>query len=71
MTIETFADLNLNDRLIKGMTRHGLIEPTEVQKHTIPAALANKNLVVSSETGTGKSAAFLIPLIQKLPAVLS
>ena len=66
MTIETFADLNLNDRLIKGMTRHGIIEPTEVQKHTIPAALANKNLVVSSETGTGKSAAFLIPLIQKL-----
>lgn len=66
MTIETFADLNLNDRLIKGMTRHGLKEPTEVQKQAIPAALANKNLVVSSETGTGKSAAFLIPLIQKL-----
>jgi superfamily II DNA/RNA helicase len=48
------------------MARHGLIEPTEVQKQAIPAALAGKSLVVSSETGSGKSAAFLIPLIQRL-----
>ena len=61
-----FADLNLNERLEKALEQHGYEKPTEIQSAAIPEAIAGKDLLASAETGTGKTAAFLIPIIQKL-----
>lgn len=61
-----FADLKLHDRLLKALDALEFTEPTEVQKATIPLALAGQDLVVSSETGSGKTAAFLLPTLHRL-----
>ncbi|WP_439135043.1 DEAD/DEAH box helicase [Pseudomaricurvus sp.] len=61
-----FADLKINDRLIKALDALEITEPTEVQKATIPLALEGRDLVVSSETGSGKTAAFMLPTLHKL-----
>lgn len=61
-----FADLKLNDRLLKALEALEFTEPTEVQKAAIPLALEGRDLVVSSETGSGKTAAFVLPTLNKL-----
>lgn len=61
-----FADLKLNERLLKALDALEFTEPTEVQKATIPLALEGHDLVVSSETGSGKTAAFVLPTLHHL-----
>lgn len=61
-----FADLKLNERLLKALDALEFTEPTEVQKATIPLALEGHDLVVSSETGSGKTAAFVLPTLHRL-----
>jgi ATP-dependent RNA helicase SrmB len=61
-----FAELKLNDRLLKALDALEITEPTEVQKATIPLALEGRDLVVSSETGSGKTAAFVLPTLHRL-----
>jgi len=58
----------LNERLIKALEKQGFEQPTPVQEQSIPAALAGKDLLVSAETGSGKTAAFLLPMLNKLLA---
>ncbi len=67
-TVETngFAALNLNASLLKAVDALGYTEPTAVQAETIPAALAGGDWMVSSQTGSGKTAAFLLPALQVL-----
>ena len=62
----TFEDLELKPELISVLKGIGFEYPTDVQAATIPAVLSGKDLVVQSRTGTGKTGAFGIPLIQKL-----
>ncbi len=62
----TFTDLGLSDELVKGMAKLGFAEPTEIQMQTIPTALTGENLVGQSATGTGKTFAYLLPLIAKI-----
>lgn len=61
-----FAALNLNASLLKAVDALGYTEPTAVQAETIPAALAGGDWMVSSQTGSGKTAAFLLPALQVL-----
>lgn len=61
-----FTELKLNDRLIKALDHLDITEPSEVQKQAIPAAIAGRDLIVSAETGSGKTAAFLLPTLNKL-----
>ncbi|MBL8310569.1 MAG: DEAD/DEAH box helicase [Burkholderiales bacterium] len=61
-----FAVLNLNASLLKAVDALGYTEPTAVQAETIPAALAGGDWMVSSQTGSGKTAAFLLPALQVL-----
>ncbi|RCX09111.1 superfamily II DNA/RNA helicase [Anaerobacterium chartisolvens] len=65
---ETFDILNINTSLVKGLAKEGIITPTEVQKAAIPKALKNIDIIVQSETGTGKTLAYLIPLFEKINA---
>lgn len=64
MTETTFIDYKLSDEIIKALASLGYQEPTEVQKNVIPAALEKKDLIVKSQTGSGKTAAFGIPLCE-------
>jgi len=58
----------LNERLLKALDKLGFEKPTPVQEQSIPPALAGKDLLVSAETGSGKTAAFLLPTLHKLLA---
>jgi ATP-dependent RNA helicase SrmB len=68
MTSTAFYELIANPQLRKAMDALGYTEPTPVQQQAIPRALAGKNLLVSSKTGSGKTAAFLLPAIEKMLA---
>lgn len=62
----TFSDFNLHPVLQKNVDRHGYTAPTPIQDQTIPLLMEGKDIVGLANTGTGKTAAFLIPLIHKV-----
>jgi superfamily II DNA/RNA helicase len=62
----TFEDLDLNVNIKKAITACGYTSPTPVQAKAIPQAIAGKDLVVSAQTGSGKTAAFVIPILNYL-----
>lgn len=66
-----FTKLGLSEPIVSALIKHGYTEPTAVQVQAIPAALAGKDLLVSSPTGSGKTAAFMLPAIQRLTALLT
>ena len=61
-----FSKLGLSDPLLKAVAELGYTEPTAIQKQAIPTILAGKDLVAAAQTGTGKTASFVLPLLQKL-----
>jgi ATP-dependent RNA helicase DeaD len=61
-----FSALGLNDTLLKAVTDLGYEEPTPVQRETIPRLLSGGDLIAQAATGTGKTAAFALPMIQLL-----
>jgi superfamily II DNA/RNA helicase len=61
-----FATLGLAPELLRALSRAGYTEPTGVQLRAIPAALAGSDLMVSSQTGSGKTAAFVLPALQRV-----
>ncbi len=64
--MENFEELNLNGEIIRALKEMGFVKPTEVQELTIPIALEGKDIIVRSKTGSGKTAAFAIPIIEKV-----
>ncbi len=64
----TFADLGLRPELLSALTGLGYEEPTPVQRETIPPLIAGRDLLGQAATGTGKTAAFALPLLQRLGA---
>lgn len=63
---ETKTFSNLSEKLIEKLKAINITEPTKVQEKLIPQILEGKNIVFQSETGTGKTYAYLLPLIEKL-----
>ena len=63
---KTFADFSLDESLTLAIEGLGFTTPTPVQEQAIPAALEGKDLLVSSQTGSGKTAAFLLPTLNGL-----
>jgi len=61
-----FSTLGLDSTLLDNLSRLGYTEPTPVQRAAIPAVLAGGDLLVSSQTGSGKTAAFVLPGLQRL-----
>ncbi|MBN2222789.1 MAG: DEAD/DEAH box helicase [Vallitaleaceae bacterium] len=59
-------ECQLDELIMKALKRYGYHEPMEIQKEVIPAVLAGQDLIVQSETGSGKTAAFGIPLVQSI-----
>ncbi|MBM3382698.1 MAG: DEAD/DEAH box helicase [Betaproteobacteria bacterium] len=65
-TNSTFADLKLIEPLLKSVQRSGYVHPTPIQKQVIPHLLEGRDLLGIAQTGTGKTAAFSLPLLQTL-----
>ncbi|QNW98492.1 DEAD/DEAH box helicase [Acinetobacter seifertii] len=63
---KTFAEFSLHETLQQALEGLGFTTPTPVQEQSIPAALEGKDLLVSSQTGSGKTAAFLLPTLNNL-----
>ena len=61
-----FSDLSLSEVLQRNLAANNLIQPTPVQAGAIPPALAGSNVVAAAQTGTGKTLAFLLPILQSL-----
>ncbi|WP_136161475.1 DEAD/DEAH box helicase [Sphingomonas flavalba] len=62
----TFADLGLSDELMRAVDEVGYSEPTPIQKQAIPSVLMGRDLIGIAQTGTGKTAAFVLPMIDIL-----
>ncbi len=62
----TFAALKLHDALLAALNEAGYTEPTPVQAQAIPIALEGKDLMASAQTGTGKTAAFILPALHRI-----
>jgi superfamily II DNA/RNA helicase len=62
----SFIDLSVKEKLKKAILSRGFITPTPIQEKAIPAILAGRDLVGLAGTGTGKTAAFLIPMLNKI-----
>jgi ATP-dependent RNA helicase RhlE len=63
-----FNDLGLEPGLISAVAAHGYTLPTPIQAQAIPPVLAGRDLLAGAQTGTGKTAAFVLPLLQRLAA---
>lgn len=61
-----FNKLGLQENLIEGLKKQGIESPTEIQVKAIPLGLENKDIIGESETGTGKTLAYLLPIFQKI-----
>ncbi|MFN3590654.1 MAG: DEAD/DEAH box helicase, partial [Thermaurantiacus sp.] len=61
-----FADLHLSDPLLKAVADSGYSEPTAIQAAAIPQILMGRDLVGIAQTGTGKTASFVLPMIDVL-----
>ncbi len=61
----TFETLGLHSSILKALTEAGYTKPTPVQEQAVPAALQGRDLMVSSQTGSGKTAAFMLPALSK------
>ncbi|WP_353661431.1 DEAD/DEAH box helicase [Hydrogenimonas sp. SS33] len=62
----TFHDLQLNHHILKAVDATGYSEPTPIQAEAVPAVLAGHDLLAAAQTGTGKTAAFTLPMLEKL-----
>ncbi|HYF84739.1 MAG TPA: DEAD/DEAH box helicase [Clostridia bacterium] len=64
--IDTFDKLGLDPRLVEGLKKQGITEPTGIQADSIQLALENKDIIGQSPTGSGKTLAFLLPIFQRI-----
>ncbi len=64
--MSTFAELGLSEKSLLALTRAGFEHPTPIQARAIPPALEGKDVIGTAATGTGKTAAFLLPIIERL-----
>ncbi|MFT4665714.1 MAG: ATP-dependent RNA helicase RhlE [Polaribacter sp.] len=62
----TFKDLRLVDPILKALEKTGYVNPTPIQEQSIPILLRGKDLLGCAQTGTGKTAAFAIPILQNI-----
>lgn len=61
-----FSELGLSDAILKAVTQKGYDIPTAIQAQAIPVVLEGKDLMAAAQTGTGKTAAFVLPILQNL-----
>ena len=65
--MDKFISLGINDRIIRALHEMGFEEPTPIQEQCIPVFATGRDLIGQAQTGTGKTAAFGIPLLERIP----
>jgi len=65
----TFKELNLLEPILNALTSEGYTNPTPIQEKAIPILLAGRDIMGCAQTGTGKTAAFAIPILQRLTQI--
>jgi ATP-dependent RNA helicase RhlE len=65
----SFSALGLSDEIVRAVTEQGYTSPTPIQTQAIPAVLAGGDLLAGAQTGTGKTAGFTLPLLQRLSSI--
>ena len=60
----TFKDLKLSDKILSALNDKGFTTPTEIQESVIPLVLEKKDVMAQAQTGSGKSASFVLPVLQ-------
>lgn len=66
ITAQGFAELNLSENLLKALADMNFTNPSSIQKEAIPQVMAGNDIIAKAPTGSGKTAAFAIPIIEKL-----
>ena len=66
-----FEDLNLSPNILRALKDYGYEKPTEIQAKTIPSIMEGKDVLGLSKTGTGKTASFGLPIIEKIDCNLN
>lgn len=61
-----FALLGVSTELAESLQKHGLTEPTPIQREAIPTALTGKDIIAQAQTGTGKTLAFVLPILETI-----
>lgn len=64
--VEKFTDIALDSKILSNLSKNSLAEPTPIQGHTIPVILEGRDVIGIANTGTGKTAAFVLPTLQKI-----
>ncbi|MDH7509179.1 MAG: DEAD/DEAH box helicase [Methanomassiliicoccales archaeon] len=67
--VNSFETLGIDDRILKAISKMGFVEPTPVQTAAIPILMKKRDAIVQAQTGTGKTAAFAIPILQHINEV--
>src|SRR5690242_15688380 len=62
----SFATFGLSDEIVRAVAERGYTVPTPIQTQAIPAVLAGGDLLAGAQTGTGKTAGFVLPMLQRL-----
>lgn len=63
-----FKNIITNEGLLRALTENGILEPTEIQASAIPLGLEGRDIIAKSQTGTGKTLAFMLPVLEKIEA---
>lgn len=71
LTLLNFSEFNFTDSLLEGLDAMNFKQPTPIQEQAIPLVLEGKDMIACAQTGTGKTAAFLLPIIDKISAAQS
>ncbi len=61
-----FSKLGIREDILKPLTTEGIVEPTPIQEQAIPVALQGKDIIAQAQTGTGKTFAFILPILEKI-----
>ena len=64
--LNSFTELNLDPAIARGISDMGFVEPTPIQRAALPPALAGRDVLAGAMTGSGKTAAFALPILQRL-----
>jgi len=68
--MNAFEKLNLNPQILKAIDEQGYTNPTKIQKKVIPLVLKNKDIIAASKSGTGKTATFVLPILEKMNQIV-
>ena len=66
MNLKTFEDFNLSDVILSAIRNEGYELPTDIQRAAIPEILSGSDVMATAHTGTGKTAAFCLPMLELL-----